>query len=448
MSHKTTFILILLSALSVVSGAANLVVNGDFENPTGAGWKQWWGGNSNRYVSDPLLPSNHCAGVWYSDDGVIQSITVGPGIYEFGGKLLHGALAEAPLFNRRGVIQAEIGDETNIWWTQQLDITPTSPKEWQSARSQDGYPNSMIIDNTAAGATRIALNLFLVDTGDNPAGVVRYDNIYLGLQGISKQAKFPHPTIGELVAPATDVIRWIKPDPNNPADTITCDVFFDTNNPPLTQIADNITADSITLSALPPPITLLPGIQYFWRVDCTDPNSGGNPVTTLGDVWTFSTRDDNPPIVDAGANQYLWIDMNDGDNDPTKVTFTLDGTLIDDGQSPVTTQWSLIYSEQDPATVVNIISPAAVDTMVTINGTGFYRFQLQAEDAYALVSDTVEVIVYGSACEAAKGDPADHYHTYAFIGDVNNDCQIDLEDLAIVAATWLDCVSDKLGCTP
>jgi hypothetical protein len=440
MSHKTTSVFIILLALAGMTGAANLIVNGDFEIVGGPGWTQWWGGNSNKYVGDPVpwYAGDHAAGVWWHDDGIFQGVTIGPGIYEFGGKLM----TTQGMANRNGVIQCEVGDGVNVWWTQLLQIVPGDPiNTW--------FSYSGVIDNTAAGATYVNLNLMMINTAASPAGIVFYDDVYLGPVGISDQAKFPHPAIGELVAPVTDLIRWIKPDPNNPADTITCDVFWGTTNPPQTQIVDNITADSITLSTLVPPVTLLPGTQYFWQLNCTDPNTGGNPATTLGNVWTFSTRNDNPPIANAGPDQYNWLDMADGDGDPTKVTFTLDGTITDDGQSTVTTLWTLIYSEQAPETDVIITNPAAVDTTVTINGTGLYRFQLHAEDAYAASDDTVDVYVYGSACEAAKGDPDDIPANYpGGIGDLDNDCDIDLDDLAITAATWLDCLSAKLGCTP
>ena len=59
----------------------------------------------------------------------------------------------------------------------------------------------------------------------------------------------------------------------------------------------------------------------------------------------------------------------------------------------------------------------------------------------------MEVIVYGSACEAAKGDPDDIPANYpGGIGDLNNDCNVDMNDLAVMAATWIECLSTKLGC--
>ena len=170
-------------------------------------------------------------------------------------------------------------------------------------------------------------------------------------------------------------------------------------------------------------------------------------MTTEGAVWTFTTTNDDPPVVDAGPDQYLWLDMVDGDGDPCMVTFTLAGQVTDDGESPVTTLWSLDYSEQDPATVVTIINDAALTTDVTIDGTGLYTFQLDVEDAYTPDDDQVTVIVYGTACDAAKGDPDDIAATYPNEhGDIDGDCDTDLDDFAILAASWLDCMSDKIVC--
>ena len=74
--------LILFMALFAVVGiaSANMLINGDFEDPAGSGWSQWWGGNSNKYVPDPVEPDN-CSGVWWSDDGIFQGVAIGPGTY-------------------------------------------------------------------------------------------------------------------------------------------------------------------------------------------------------------------------------------------------------------------------------------------------------------------------------------------------------------------------------
>lgn len=439
---KVTIILGVLAAIGVAN-ATNLLVNGDFEQtPGGTGWTQWWGGNSSKYAADPLNAANHCGGVWWYDDGISQVVTIGPGMYEFGGKLM----TNQGMVDRRGVIQAELGGQL-----QQLNIVPGDAiNVWHIAKPQAGFPNSAIVDNTTFGATTFTINLMMANIVGNGSGIVFYDDVYFGPLGVAREAKFPHPYISEVVPPATDVLKWTNPDPNNPADTITSVVYLEVDdgdpNFHTSAIANGITTKSVTLSALTPPVSLLPGTKYGWRVDCTDPH--GSPATKQGAYWTFTTRNDNPPVVAAGPDQYNWLDMADGDGDPTKVTFTLNGQLTDDGASPVTKLWSLIYSEQAPATVVSITNPASLVTTVTINGTGLFRFLLVADDAFAHAEDTVDVYVYGNACEAAQGDPADHYQTYVFVGDVNNDCKVNLDDLSIMAATWLDCLSSKLGCTP
>ncbi len=146
---------------------ANLLVNGDFEDPAGSGWSQWWGGDSTKYTPDPL-ESDYCAGVWWVGDGIFQGLTIGPGIYKVSGQMMHGGLGNG----RIGLIKAEIGDGVNIWWVQEIQITQNSPlSTWIS--------NSMVIDNSAAGATKLNINLFMWDTAGwgSGSGVVRWDNI-------------------------------------------------------------------------------------------------------------------------------------------------------------------------------------------------------------------------------------------------------------------------------
>jgi hypothetical protein len=444
MSMKKVMIIVMAAAVIGAVNAGNLLVNGNFEDPARSGWTLWWGddyGNATRYVSDPV-EDDYSGAVWWHDNGILQNVAIGPGIYEFGGKLL----TTEGMVDRRGLIQAEIGGLAI-----QLDIVPGDAiNTW--------FVKSGVIDNTTLGATTITINL-LMSTGEgpNPAGVVYYDDIYFGPLGISKQAKFPIPADGKTtVQPSLEVLSWQNPDPNNLLDSITSDVYLCEGSDPnlLALYVDDTTEESV-------PVSVLPETQYFWRVDCTDPhgdpNTGG-PVTTMGEVWTFTTINDNPPVVDAGADKYLWLDMDDGDGDPAKVTFSLNGLVTDDGQSQVDTLWSLIYSEQDPETVVSIQTPAdsftasgntLVSTEVTIGGTGYFEFQLDADDLYDHDDDTVVVIVYGSACEAAYGDPDDMPTTYPDgHGDIDGDCDTDLADFALLAGSWMDCMSGKLGCTP
>jgi hypothetical protein len=447
---KVTIFLMALTIIGVVN-AGNLLVNGNFEQtPGGTGWTLWWGndyGNANRYVTDPI-EGDHCAGVWWHDVGIWQDVTIGPGIYEFGGKLM----TTQGMVNRRGVIQAEFGGRV-----QQLDLVPGDAiNVWHIASPQNGFPNSAIIDNTTLGATTIRINLMMANSGTPPSGIVFYDNIYFGPLGISKQAKFPNPADGATVPPNTANLSWTNPDPNNPADTISCKVYLEPydNDPNFhtAPIATGVTTGTVNLASVG--VTLMQSTTYTWRVDCTDPHGDPNtrgPVTTQGALWTFTTSNDNPPVANAGADKYVWLTMNDGTPADGKVTFTLSGSVVDDGKSPVTTLWALdtALTQTDPATIVTITNPTALTTTVTIDKTGWFFFNLTATDAFASSTDTMNVGVYVDACEAANADPTDIPIRYPNgNGDINGDCHVDLNDFAILAETWIDCMSAKLGCTP
>jgi hypothetical protein len=194
-------------------------------------------------------------------------------------------------------------------------------------------------------------------------------------------------------------------------------------------------------SATTVPVTLLNNTDYVWRVDSIDPNDGNFTVLTTGDVWWFSTGD-APPEVYAGSDQYLLLDPI-----LEEVEADLDGTLIcDDGNSNVTYKWSEPYDE------VSIASPTSLSSATaTITATGSYMITLTASDGVGESTDTVMVNVYDDACAAAIADPTDY--TPMFDGDISGpsgdlDCVVDIFDFAAMAIDWLDCASDKLGCSP
>lgn len=167
---KKCVLLLTLLALSGMAGA-NLLVNGDFES-AGAGWSQWWGGNSNKDVTDPI-EGDRCGGVWWSDDGIFQTISIGAEMYTVSGQMLHLS-NDGPLGNNRlGLIKAEVkGADGGIWWVQEIVIDQTSPTDqW--------ITGSTVIDNRTAGASLLTINLFMYDQNGphTGSGVVRYDNI-------------------------------------------------------------------------------------------------------------------------------------------------------------------------------------------------------------------------------------------------------------------------------
>ena len=424
-------VLVLLASLALIGSvhAGNRLINGDFESGA-TGWTRWWGGNTGVGVPDPLRPGNNCAGVWWSDDGIFQTVAIGPGKYVFGGEMMQENLGK----NRLAIIEVNVGSNGVLWWNQQIVIDATTPPS-QWVRYFD------VIDNTTAGANYVQFQMFMLDQNGphTGQGLVRYDNVFVAEEGYLNRATNPVPSDGAAVDyTAVTQLSWTNPDPNNPAHTITSDVWFSEGNSDpnfFTKIANGIAGNSVNLAAAG--VTLQDNRNYYWRVDSIDPSIG----KTLGDVWTFNAGD-GPPAAEAGPNQYVWLNMEDGDGDPTKVTVTLAGSYVDDGKSAVTTQWSV--GTTDPANpVIVIANPTASTTTATIDRMGWYQFVFTVSDAVHQSADSHYVGVYSSACAAATADPADA----VLAGDITGDCKVDMNDLAILAADWIECMSTKLGCT-
>jgi formylglycine-generating enzyme required for sulfatase activity len=85
---------------------------------------------------------------------------------------------------------------------------------------------------------------------------------------------------GQLINPT---LRWSCSDPDG--DVLRYDVYFDTNNPPIAQVATEQSAASLSRTGLSS------STKYFWKVVAKD-NRGG---TTTGVTWSFTTT--NPPAV-------------------------------------------------------------------------------------------------------------------------------------------------------
>ena len=245
----------------------------------------------------------------------------------------------------------------------------------------------------------------------------------------------PDPADGGNAPRNIEALSWENPDPNNPEETITCDVYLAENypeegkyegDPNFTEYAQLIADDQPGTSA-----TILQdlifGHTYFWRVDCTD-SSG----TVVGHVWEF-TITNAEPTVDAGDEHYTWL--TDG-----SVTVTLDATVTDDGHpdppADVTYSWAVTAGNAGSVAIGGLPDPADPDTQAVFTAAGTYILQLTADDSELSAADTVTINVYDNACDATKAAgiqlPA---------SDLNQDCAVNLPDLAIIAANWLECMS-------
>lgn len=442
-------VMLCLIALALISSApAMLVNNGGFDinaadwNAAGGGgaWAPahvTTGGNPGGYLT--LQADNSTWSVWYQvgteslaewgiPDGI--TITVSADLIDLG-----------PLGNN--TIAGVKIEAWNSALLQEFPLEFTVTSTWKTySFDYELHPDAD------------SVKLVLTNVNYNGLGQARfgYDNIAITIPGGTPALK-PVPALGGELPVVNDQISWTNPDPNNPADTLTADVFifetdtlltYDPNLGPdvlepgynVVQVADDTTAESIDLSDAG--YTLVAGKYYYWAVHITDPQIG----VIKGFPWHFLGTGDAPPSdVSAGADQYVWLENG-------TATFILTGTYVDDGESDVTVEWAEGEHETDPETVVTIHSPASESTQVTVNNTGWFFFDFTVSDAKGSGTDTVNVGVYATPCEAAKQDPSDIPATYPNgHGDLDNDCDTDLEDFAIFVGSWMDCMSEKLGCT-
>lgn len=446
---KTIFILMSLVLIGSTNAAFIVRNNGGFDadaagwNATGGG-AAWapahvaTGGNPGGYLT--LQADNNTWTVWYQ--------VINEDLAEWG--IAPGATI---------TVQADVIDLGAAGNSNQCGLKIES---WNSALLNEAAATITATNSWATYSFDYTINpaadsvkMVVTNVNYNGQGVAKYgyDNVSIGFPEGLTPALFPIPAVGNAVSPTSSVLNWTNPEPlKNPSDTVTCDVWFRESATPLTdpnlvpdqsgvvKIVSNEAGNSVDLSAKG--ITLQPDYYYYWKVDVIDPNNGGGPIVIDGFTWSFNTGD-APPVVDAGTDQYVWL--QDG-----LATFTLTGSIVDDGKSDVDIEWAYDAeaSETDPATIVTINSPDKETTTVTVDNTGWFFFNLTATDAVSSDVDTVNIGVYVDACAAAKADPGDIPATYPDgHGDVDGDCDIDLNDFALMAATWLDCMSEKLDCT-
>lgn len=234
----------------------------------------------------------------------------------------------------------------------------------------------------------------------------------------------PNPSDGSTVSTALDRLEWTLPDPNRPGiSVVTCDVYWgtDPNHLKNPQIVTGETVEWVSVS-------LAPQTMYYWSVDVYD--SDIDPVGPFHEspVFTFNTFN-KAPTVDAGADVATWL--ADG---PRVVS--LDGIASDDGMiEPLTYSWTMIDEPDSVSNPALISDPNASDPMVTATLTGTYTLQLVAYDGeYNSDPDTMEITVYSDSCEHA-------WNQEGFVplaGDTDDDCDVDMVDLANFSASWLE----------
>ncbi len=259
-----------------------------------------------------------------------------------------------------------------------------------------------------------------------------------GKKGIILRGNIMTPTWATEPIPANNVsvstslsqLRWTNP---AAVGEITCDVYLGSSEPNLLApdyeldvLATGVSGNSVVI----PPSTLVVDTTYYWAVNVYD---SGTDETTRGYPWTFNTDNSTPTVEIEKPFQYLWLD-NAGD--PATATAVINATVTDDGRPDPPGDVTLLW-EQISGPEVSIDPNDVEDLTLVLPETGTYVFQLSASDGDLVGTASTQIYVGATPCDAAKAKPE-----YVQIkADFDNNCYVDIADLAEFAIHWLECNS-------
>jgi hypothetical protein len=161
------------------------------------------------------------------------------------------------------------------------------------------------------------------------------------------------------------LLSWLAPAKLSGTANLTYDVYFgtDANLPAPYLKASGLTAKTYNTGAVNGS-DLLFGKTYYWRINVSDPNIGGTPVYSVGDVWSFTTNDGKPFIVTAPTNVFGVL------NDSAAFTVVAD-TLA---PTPLFYQWELkAFPDSTWMEINGATEPTYSKTGLQPSDRGLYR---------------------------------------------------------------------------
>ena len=173
----------------------------------------------------------------------------------------------------------------------------------------------------------------------------------------------------------------------------------------------------------------------YWMREWKEDNTQLRPVYAVSEPLTVQ---DIYPSVDAGHNWITWSEQ----------PVILDPTVVNNDtqvpQRPLTIVWSANPAEgvsitEDGIAPDDTTTPQAVVTVIkSPEAANFSVVRLMLSvtlEGVVTLNDTVTIDVYNNSCEAAEAIGAAETFDPA---DFNMDCIIDINDLLIISAAWLE----------
>ena len=300
----------------------------------------------------------------------------------------------------------------------------------------DAYPAGVLLDEIIVGTLssdddaedwKDVERLILAPAGTTEARIILdykganggkayFDDISLVDENTIGEVGAPIPHDGAAVKASTTMeVKWVNSVGIGPTEV---EVMFRKEGDPNSTILNR---QEITSWVGQAPLPVLEeDTNYFWMVNYYKNSSDNVPETVLSAEFNTGNM---PPEIDL-VDQYVWLDMIDGDEDPGKLSLELDGNVVDDGKSlPLSYFWETIFADSSNPTVE--IDPNDVEVATAVfYAPGHWTIKLTVDDGEWQEEDTAEIYVYATACDAAMGDPDDA----ELAGDFDGDCDTDLED--------------------
>jgi len=243
-----------------------------------------------------------------------------------------------------------------------------------------------------------------------------------------------YPTYDEFVEPGTVTLSWVNLDPNNPADDVWVDVYFndyDLDDPNFYQVVD-AGRNTTEIEVDAPDIG-----EYVWRVDTyrygdpaivaygddSDPNTDDLLVDEGLELYFIATDDEAPSVAMDTLPTATWK------NEPVQLNIT----VTDDGKSPVTYLWEA----DDPNAVFSPSNTAEEPTVAVDYQAGTVTVTVTVGDSNPLGgtdSANVDIYVASTPCAAARSAMG---LAAAYPEDLVPDCVIDLDDFLRFVEDWL-----------
>ncbi|MGB3149462.1 MAG: fibronectin type III domain-containing protein [Maribacter sp.] len=183
-----------------------------------------------------------------------------------------------------------IDNAVNFQWDSSTDLEG-NPLTYKVELSENSSFTSLAFDETSITNSKVISlpkgnayhwRVKAIDSELAESGYSSVSQFLTEGDGVSNHLPFSP----DLIAPALDTeidgttttLKWSASDADN--DTLTYDVYLDTNSDPTTIVSENQTATAYTAS------NLIAGSSYYFKVAAKDSNG----ATTIGQVWNFKTK--------------------------------------------------------------------------------------------------------------------------------------------------------------